>query len=84
MYLRGSGVAAQLAYRLDDVVHPPHMALRQQPSVRVGRTRAAEPEAAVAYELPGLTARAQTERFELQQDHVREAVVDLEEIHVGR
>src|SRR5438105_3580965 len=45
VYLRGSGVAAQLAYRLDDVVHPPHMALRQQPSVRVGRTRAAEPEA---------------------------------------
>ena len=39
---------------------------------------------AVAHEGSRLAARAETQRFELEQDDVREAVVHLEELHVGR
>src|SRR6266480_5100394 len=49
--LGGARVAAQLADGLDDVVHAPHVALREQPAVRVRRQgTAVEPERTIAYE----------------------------------
>ncbi len=58
------------------------MTLRQQPAVGVERIPASETDLAVTDPLSPTPGRAETERLELQQNDVGEAVVDLEEIGV--
>ena len=50
--------AADLAHRLDDVVHPPHVPLRQQAAVGVRRQLVAVPQPAVAYSTPPASTQA--------------------------
>ena len=68
--LRRARLAAELAHRLDHVIHAPHVALREQAAVGVHRVAAAELDAAVGDEARRLAGPAEAERLELEQRHV--------------
>ena len=72
----------QLTHGFDDVIHPPHMSLRKQTAVGVDGLGATEPDVALAHIFACFSASAEAKGFELQQNDVREAVVDLQEVHV--
>ena len=77
-----AGLAAQLAHRLDDVVHAEHVRLREQPAVGVDGQAPPSSMRAVRDERAALAARAEAGLLELLQHLEREAVVDLGEVDV--
>ena len=83
-HLGPPGLAAQLPHQLDDVVHPRHVRLRQQPAMRVHRQPAAEAERAALDEGAALALGAEAEILELAEHDIGEAVVDLGDVDIGR
>src|SRR3546814_19413717 len=67
---------------LDHVVQPPAVALREQATVGVEREAALQGDVAIDHEVGGTAGFGVAERLELEQDHVGEAVVDLEHVDV--
>src|SRR5579872_6698701 len=78
-----AALMTQLARRLDHVIHPPHVRLRMKSAVRVDGKLASELEPSAFHEILHLTALAEPERLDLQQDHIAKAVVDFSEVEVG-
>src|SRR3546814_18638666 len=69
-------------FRSDHVVYSPDMRLTEQAAMGVDRIAATQLNRAIGYEF-GLCSRfAIPHRFQLQQNDIGKAVVDLQEIHV--
>ncbi len=79
-----TGLAAQLLNRLDDVIEPVDIALRQQATVGIERQLTVPRDAPTLNEGTTLTFLAEAEALKLHEDAVSEAIVDLSDIDVGR
>ena len=73
---------AQLTHRLDDMVQSPNMGLAQQAAMGVDGIAPAQLDLAIRDELCLSTWFAIAQGLQLQENHVGEAVVDLQKIHV--
>src|SRR3546814_6063689 len=81
-HLALAAVVTKLAHCLDHVVESPDMRLTEQAAMGVDRIAATQLNLAIGYEF-GLCSRfAIPHRFQLQQNDIGKAVVDLQEIHV--
>src|SRR3546814_9961625 len=81
-HLALAAVVTKLAHCLDHVVESPDMRLTEQAAMGVDRIAATQLNLAIGYEF-GLCSRfAIPHRFQLKQNDIGKAVVDLQEIHV--
>src|SRR5579883_685015 len=78
-----AAIVAQLPDRLHDVRGTRQMRLRQQSAMGQDWQVAAKFDASAAHEVAGLAASANAQRFQLDQHHVGEAVIDLGKVEIG-
>src|SRR5262249_50688436 len=79
--LRGIGVA-ELTYALDDLQHALDMGLRQLAAGRVGGKPSTHAQRARLHESPAFALGAKAVIFELHENHIGEAVIELRGIDV--
>src|ERR1700722_16288696 len=80
-YLRATRIVSQLPGRLDDMVHAPAVSLRHQSAVSIHGESSSEFDIAVLDEIRGAAAFRVTQCLEFEQHDVREAIINLQEIH---
>ena len=83
-YLPRSGFAAKLLHRLDHVVEAMDVAFGQEAAMGIERQRAVARDASALHEGAALAFLAEAQAFELHEDAVGEAVVDLGDVDVLR
>src|SRR3546814_468943 len=81
-HLALAAVVTKLANCLDHVVESPDMRLTEQAAMGVDRIAATQLNLAIGYEFRLCTRFAIAHRFQLQQNDIGKAVVNLQEIHV--
>src|SRR3546814_7801975 len=81
-HLALAAVVTKLAHCLDHMVESPDMRLTEQAAMGVDRIAATQLNLAIGYEFRLCTRFAIAHRFQLQQNDIGKAVVNLQEIHV--